>query len=181
MGVEELERKVKAEVQRPDFGLRVIIIWKVIKGSLLLAVAVSAIVLRHHDLHEMAVDAVRWLGIDPAGPRMGKVLANLIGVSPMKIGIGAGVVAIVMFVEAWGLHRRRVWAEWMTVIVTSSLIPVEIYHLARHPSLGKVITLIANVAIVMYLLRHRWLFVPGRIGRWWKARRTGTSRPGSSP
>jgi len=100
-------------------------------------------------------------------------------VSPLKIGIGAGLVGCVMFVEAWGLHRRRVWAEWMTVIVTSSLIPLEIYHLAKHPSLGKVLTLIANVAIVLYLLRHRWLFVPGRIERWWRARRAKASVPPS--
>ena len=39
------------------------------------------------------------------------------------------------------------------------------------PSVGKVITLVLNVAIVIYLLRHRWLFLPGRIGRWWKRRK----------
>jgi len=75
-----------------------------------------------------------------------------------------------MFVEAWGLHRRRVWAEWLTVIVTSSFIPLEVYHLVEKPTFGKVATLIANVAILVYLLRHRWLFLPGRIGRWWKRR-----------
>src|SRR4051812_18609348 len=102
------------------------------------------------------------------------LLDKLDGVTPRKmtiVGIGAAAIGMVMFVEAWGLHRRRVWAEWLTVIVTSSLIPFEIYHLANHPSLGKVLTLVANVAIVIYLLRHRWLFLPGRIGRWWKARR----------
>ena len=74
------------------------------------------------------------------------------------VGIGALVVAGVMFVESWGLHRRRMWAEWLTVIMTGALIPLEIYHLASHPSLGKVLTLLANVAIVIYLLRHRGLF-----------------------
>jgi uncharacterized membrane protein (DUF2068 family) len=64
-----------------------------------------------------------------------------------------------------------VWAEWLTVGVTASLIPFEIYELVSHATLGKVLALIANVAIVIYLLRHRWLFVPGRIGRWWAARR----------
>jgi len=86
------------------------------------------------------------------------------------LGVGAFVVASVMLLEAWGLHRRRVWAEWLTVIVTASFIPFEIHHLAMRPSVGKVITLVLNVAIVIYLLRHRWLFLPGRIGRWWKRR-----------
>jgi len=169
--LDEVKQRVSDEVHRPDFGLRVIIVWKAVKGCLLLAVAVTAFVLRDHDLHQLGVDLVTWLGIDPAGPRIGRMLASLTGLTPLRVGIGAVVIAALMFVEAWGLHRRRTWAEWLTVIATSSLIPLEVYHLARHPSVGKVVTLVANVAIVVYLLRHRWLFVPGRIGRWWRSKR----------
>jgi uncharacterized membrane protein (DUF2068 family) len=165
---------VKEEVKRPDFGVRIIIVWKVVKGCLLLIIGVTAFALIHSDLHQIGTDAVHWLGIDAARPHVEHFLSSLTGLTPTRIaevGVGALVVSSVMFVEAWGLHRRRVWAEWLTVIVTASLIPVEIYELALHPSVGKVLTLIANVAIVVYLLRHRWLFVPGRIGRWWKRRR----------
>ncbi|MEO8702609.1 MAG: DUF2127 domain-containing protein [Kofleriaceae bacterium] len=163
--------KLGAEIKRPDFGLRVIIVWKAVKATLLLGLAITAFVLRDADLHELAEDAVEWLGIDPARPRVEEFLAKLVGMTPMRIGIGALVYSAVLYVEAVGLHRRRVWAEWLTVIVTSSLIPFEIYYLATKPSVGKLLALIANVAIVVYLLRHRWLFVPGRIGRWWQARK----------
>jgi uncharacterized membrane protein (DUF2068 family) len=74
------------------------------------------------------------------------------------IGAGALVYAGILALQAWGLHRRRMWAEWLTVIVTSSLIPIEIYELIRHATLAKAIALGVNIAIVMYLLRHRWLF-----------------------
>ena len=100
----------------------------------------------------------------------------MLTLTPGRIaGLGAAAIALagVMFLEAWGLHRRPVWAEWLTVLVTSSLIPFEIHHLAVEPTLGKALTLVVNVGIVIYLLRHRWLFVPGRIGRWWKRRRGG--------
>jgi uncharacterized membrane protein (DUF2068 family) len=170
---EEVGRLVKDEVKRPDFGLRVIIIWKCIKGCLLLLVAITAFALMHSDLHAIGTSVVEWLGIDAARPRVDHFLAELTGMTPTRIasvGVGAIVVAGVMFVEAWGLHRRRVWAEWLTVIVTASLIPLEIYHLVKHPSVGKVLTLIGNIAIVIYLMRHRWLFGPGRIGRWWRRR-----------
>ena len=177
--VDEVKKRVDQEIRRPDFGLRVIIVWKTIKGFLLLAIAILAFLFRDYNLHDLAVDFVRWLGIDPAGPRIGSLLGNLTGLTPIKVGIGALAISMLMFVEAWGLHRRRVWAEWLTVIATSSLIPLEIYHLAKHPSLGKVLTLIANVAIVLYLLRHRWLFVPGRIERWWRARRARDAPPQS--
>jgi uncharacterized membrane protein (DUF2068 family) len=165
---------VQDEIQRPDFGLRVIIVWKTIKGVLLIALAVTVFLLRHSDIHALATDLVDWLGLDPTGPRLHRWLDRLLSLTPNRIvtvGVGALVVAGIMFLEAWGLHRRRRWAEWLTVIVTSALIPLEVYHLATHPSLGKVLTLVANVAIVVYLLRHRWLFLPGRIGRWWRARR----------
>lgn len=168
---EDVSRRVKAEVHRPDFGLRIIIIWKATKATLLIAVAIVAFVFHDHDLHELGVGLVEWLGIDPASPRVESVLAKLTGLTPMRIGIGALVVASMYLLQVYGLHRRRVWAEWLTVILTSSLIPLEIYHLVTHASFGKVLALIANVAIVVYLLRHRWLFVPGRIERWWKARK----------
>ncbi|HEY4175246.1 MAG TPA: DUF2127 domain-containing protein [Kofleriaceae bacterium] len=165
---------VEAELRRPDFGLRVIIVWKVIKGCLLAAFSIAALVLRHGDVHSSATSFVEWLGLDPASPRIDRLLDRIETLTPNRItiiGVGAAVVSAIMFIEAWGLHRRRVWAEWLTVIVTSSFIPLEVYHLVEKPSLGKVATLIANIAIVIYLLRHRWLFLPGRIGRWWKQRR----------
>ena len=151
---------LKAELHRPDFGVRVIIVWKAIKGCLLTLLGVAAILLRHSDLHELATEVVDWFGLDPASPRLAHLLDRLTSMTPSRItlvGIGALVVAGVMFVESWGLHRRRMWAEWLTVIMTGALIPLEIYHLASHPSLGKVLTLLANVAIVLYLLRHRGL------------------------
>ena len=158
----ELCDKISQEVQRPDFGLRVIIVWKVVKTCLLIVLAISALALAGTDMHALGVRVVRWLGIDPAGPRVGRWLAHLAGLTHGRmtaIGIGAAVYACVLAAEAWGLHRRRVWAEWLTIIVTSSLIPLEVYELARHPSVGKVLTLIANIAIVIYLSRHRFLFV----------------------
>ncbi len=171
----EVTQRVKQEVHRPDFGVRIIIVWKIIKGCLLLAVGIAAFGLVGRDLHGLGLRLVEWLGIDPASPRIAHLLHRLIDVSSgrmVAVGIGAMAVATVMFIEAWGLHRRRVWAEWLTVIVTASLIPLEFYHLAHHTTIGKVLTLIANIAIVIYLLRHRWLFVPGRIGRWWQARKS---------
>jgi uncharacterized membrane protein (DUF2068 family) len=171
----KLADAVEHEVHRPDFGLRAIIVFKCIKAALLLGLAIAAFALAHGDLHHAAAEVVHWLGIDPARPSVEHALAKLTGVSPRKVtivGSGALMYAALMLLEAWGLHRRRVWAEWLTVIMTSSLIPFEIYELASHATLGKVIALIVNVAIVIYLLRHRWLFVPGRVGRWWKARRS---------
>jgi uncharacterized membrane protein (DUF2068 family) len=161
----KLGEVVEHEIERPDFGLRVIIVWKVVKACLLAAVGITALVLYNNDLHDVGAGVVHWMGIDPAGPRVAKALGKLAGMTPGRmVAVGAGALGygVVLAVEAWGLHQRRVWAEWLTVIVTSSLIPLEIYELAKHATVGKVIALVVNVAIVMYLLRHRWLFKPGK-------------------
>lgn len=56
-------------------------------------------------------------------------------------------------VEGGGLFYRKRWAEWLTVIATSLLIPLEVYELVRHPSLLKAGGVAVNVAIVIYLYR----------------------------
>jgi uncharacterized membrane protein (DUF2068 family) len=44
------------------------------------------------------------------------------------------------------------WAEWLTVIITSSLVPFEIYEIVRHPTWVRIMVLAINLAIVGYLL-----------------------------
>ncbi|HUS32278.1 MAG TPA: DUF2127 domain-containing protein [Kofleriaceae bacterium] len=156
-----ISETVKTEVERVDFGLRVIIVWKAIKAVLLFALGIAAFALVHSDVAKLGTELIAWLGIDAGRPTVQHVLAKLAGLTPHRIsviGIGAIIYACVLALEGWGLHRRYLWADWLTVIVTSSLIPLEIYELFKHPSVGKVIALVVNVAIVMYLLRHKWLF-----------------------
>jgi len=47
---------------------------------------------------------------------------------------------------------RKHWAEYFTVITTAALIPLELYELARHFSWAKIVVLLVNVAIVVYLI-----------------------------
>jgi uncharacterized membrane protein (DUF2068 family) len=72
-----------------------------------------------------------------------------------EIGAAFIAYAAVFVVEGVGLLRRRRWAEWLTVIVTASFIPFEIYELARRPGVAKVIALALNVAIAAYLAWRR--------------------------
>src|SRR5262245_27104482 len=111
---------IKHQVERPDFGLRVIIVFKLIKAALLVLVAVGAFSLIHSDLHAVGVHVAGWFRIAPANETLERVLAKLTGLSTARlaeIGAGALVYSAVLLVEAWGLHRRRTWAEWLTIIL----------------------------------------------------------------
>src|SRR5262249_42874852 len=68
--------------------------------------------------------------------------------------------AALMGTEGLALYLRKPWARWLTIVATSSLIPIELYEIAREVHPVRVLVLVVNVAIVLYLWNHEELFVP---------------------
>jgi uncharacterized membrane protein (DUF2068 family) len=66
-------------------------------------------------------------------------------------GIVTALYAVVFAVEGVGLLLARRWAEWLTVLVTASFIPLEIWKIVRHPGAPGLVTLALNLAIAAYL------------------------------
>jgi uncharacterized membrane protein (DUF2068 family) len=62
--------------------------------------------------------------------------------------------AAVFAVEGVGLWLQKRWAEWLTVIITASLIPLEAWEIFYRPTVGKALILLANAAVVAYLVWH---------------------------
>ena len=82
-------------------------------------------------------------------------LALLSGMSPKRIQIIAVATfayAGLFLVEGAGLWLGMHWAEVLTAVATSSLIPVELYELWRHPTLNKLLVVVVNAAILAYLV-----------------------------
>ena len=63
-----------------------------------------------------------------------------------------------MGTEGVALYLRKPWAGWFTIGVTSSLLPFEVYEIVSHVDPLRVVVLLANIAIVIYLLRRKELF-----------------------
>ena len=74
------------------------------------------------------------------------------------VGAVLAAYAIVEGIEAVGLWYQRRWAEYLTFLVTTSLLPLEIYELAHRLSPVKIATFLINVAVVAYLLVAKRLF-----------------------
>jgi uncharacterized membrane protein (DUF2068 family) len=66
--------------------------------------------------------------------------------------------AAVEGIEAVGLWMTKRWAEYLTFVVTASLLPFEIYELANKLSPFKIVAFVINVAVVVYLLIAKRLF-----------------------
>jgi uncharacterized membrane protein (DUF2068 family) len=73
-------------------------------------------------------------------------------------GVGIAAYALLEGAEAVGLWYQKRWAEYLTFIATTLLLPLEIYELAHKISPFKIIALIVNLAIVVYLLFAKRLF-----------------------
>lgn len=82
-----------------------------------------------------------------------------LGSGTMRIvGVVFLVYALIEGIEAFGLWYQRRWAEYLTLLVTASLLPLEVYELVQRLSVLKTMTLLINLAIVAYLLYAKRLF-----------------------
>jgi uncharacterized membrane protein (DUF2068 family) len=140
-----------------DRLLRLIAIFKFLKAVLLIALGVGLFRLLHRDIGSVLQHWCGALGLDPESHFLDKALAKATKVSPgqmKKLGVGSFIYAGLFLAEGTGLWLRKRWGEWLTVIITSSLVPVEIYEIHRHPSYAKAAVLALNIAIVIYLISH---------------------------
>jgi len=67
-------------------------------------------------------------------------------------GLGALLYATVFVVEGIGLWRGKKWAEYLTIGVTASLLPVEVMALVNRITLVRIATLVINTLVIVYLL-----------------------------
>jgi uncharacterized membrane protein (DUF2068 family) len=75
-----------------------------------------------------------------------------------ELGAVLLVYAAVEGIEAVGLWYQRRWAEYLTFLVTTSLLPLEIYEILTRTTVLKVLAFVINVAVVVYLLLAKRLF-----------------------
>jgi uncharacterized membrane protein (DUF2068 family) len=88
-------------------------------------------------------------------------LDNLFTTSSSHLHLLGGVLLIygaVEGIEAVGLWYQRRWAEYLTFLVTASLLPLEIYEIANRATAFKIVAFVINVAVVVYLLLAKRLF-----------------------
>ena len=135
--------------------LRLIGGFKLLKGALLTVAAVKVFRLVHEDLELAAFSLALTLHLDPEGRLVEPILRRLVDVDPRSLthfGVGALAYAALLFTEGIGLLRGAVWAEWLTIVATSCLVPFELYELSRRLTGTRVIALVVNLAIVAYLV-----------------------------
>jgi uncharacterized membrane protein (DUF2068 family) len=137
--------------------LRAIAAFKFLKAASLIAVSVGFFRIMHQDLGMRLDHIILAMRLDPGNRHVEMLLARISNLTPeqvKKLGVVGLIYAGLFLVEGAGLWLQRRWGEWTTVVITGTLIPIEVYEIDRHPSIVKALVLVANVAVVWYLI-HR--------------------------
>jgi uncharacterized membrane protein (DUF2068 family) len=154
-------------------GLRTVASIEFIKGLLVLAASFGfiEIIRKNIDVEDAAQNLLYFLHIDP-DRRLSQAFIDAAG--RMMDANVATVLAIALvysslrFIEAYGLWRARVWAEWLAIVSGAVYLPFELYNLIRRPTLAHWVILLVNIVVVLYIAWVRWDDV--------NARRTGAVR-----
>jgi uncharacterized membrane protein (DUF2068 family) len=135
-----------------------IVAFKLVRGALLLMLAMQVYALVGEDLRPRFDEIVRRLRIDPETEFFDHLGNRIDAITPMNVGwaaTGALLYGLLSVAEGIGLALRVRWAGLLVIAESGFFVPLETYGLIRNPSLTILLILILNVAIVVYLHRNR--------------------------
>jgi uncharacterized membrane protein (DUF2068 family) len=142
-------------VRHRDRGLMAIGLLKLVEALFFFLVGIGVIHFIHHDLGDAAVRLAERLRIDMDGRVMTWVLDHIDDMTAHRlkqIGAATFFYAGLRVTEGVGLVLEKAWAEYMTVGVTFSFLPWEVYEICRRPDLIRVGLLITNLIVLAYLV-----------------------------
>lgn len=141
--------------------LKVIALFKIFKGLLLLALGFSLLFLNYRpawldQISDWADDQLLLHHSKAVTFLLNKLQAALSGGALRATGILSLFYCAVLFTEGIGVYMQKRWAEFLMIFATGALIPLEIRHtwhqLMRHrPIIAPLILLLANCFIVWFL------------------------------
>ena len=135
-----------------------IVAFKLIRGVLLLMLAMQVYTLVGEELRPHFDGAVTRLKLDPETEFFDRVGDRIDAITPVNVGwaaTGALLYGVLSLAEGVGLALRTRWAGLLVVAESGFFVPLETYGLIKNPSPTIVAVLILNVAILVYLHRNR--------------------------
>ncbi len=149
--------------QPRDSGLYLIGLFKLVKAVFFLSMSLGALHYVHHDLSTTVNRAIRLLHFDPESHLVDLLTEKVALITHHKlrlISMGTFLYSALCTTEAYGLLRRKVWAEFVTLWLSVSFVPWELFELSRRPTPLRFAVLATNIAVVAYLL---WMLKRKRV------------------
>src|ERR1700758_3998921 len=138
--------------------LKLIALFKIGKGTLLLLLGVSLLFLNARTrwmdaVSDWTADEILLEHSKAIAYLLQKLQAVLAGGALRATGLLALFYSAVLFTEGIGVYMQQRWAELLMICATAGLIPIEVRHLWHRPGLVGALILLANCFIVWFLYR----------------------------
>ena len=167
---EQIQLPLRGKPLRDKIILRLIAVDRAIHFLVLALLALAVFLIAAHEqelrqrFYRLLADIQGGVGGGPLESTHTGLVGDLDRLFSLDRGtlhlVGAGLIgyALLEGAEAVGLWFQRRWAEYLTFVATTLLVPLEVYELTVRVSWFKLAALIVNVAIVLYLLLAKRLF-----------------------
>jgi uncharacterized membrane protein (DUF2068 family) len=140
-----------------DRGLLLIGLFKLAKSLFFFGLGMGALHFLHKDLGDEVVRLATALKFDPESRFVSVMLdkVDLIDAHRLRqISLATFGYSGLALTEGIGLILEKIWAEYLTLILTISFLPWEMYELVRRPDWFRLGLLLTNLAVLGYIV---WL------------------------
>jgi uncharacterized membrane protein (DUF2068 family) len=143
--------------QSGDKWIVLIGVFKLVKGLLLLGAGMGILKLMHKDIAAVVEHWINVLRVDPDNHYIHGLAVKALNLNNRKLeelSAGTFLYASLFLTEGTGLLLHKRWAQYFTIIVTGSLLPLEIYAFVHRATIAKAIMIVVNAAVVAYLAQR---------------------------
>ena len=139
-------------------GVRTVATVEFIKGVVVVLAGLGMFSMRNRDIWGIAESFLEFFHVNPYNHYVGVFIDLVYRISDVrlwKIATVAGVYTTLRFVEAYGLWYALPWAEWLAFASGTIYIPFETADLIHRPTWFRLLVLVVNLVIVLYMLYLR--------------------------
>ena len=142
--------------QKHNKWLMLIAAYKLVQAALIAAVGVGALHLLHKDIDDVLAQVISGLRFNPESRFVNFVLdkASLLN-DPLlrRIEVTAFCYAALSLAEGIGLYLEKAWGEFLTLAITASFLPWEVFEVIRRLTWVRVSLLVVNALVFFYLFK----------------------------
>jgi len=148
--------RARTKHHRHNRWLLLIAFYKFLHALLFFAIGLGALRLLHKDVGDLLSDLADHLRFNPESRLLNFILdkASLLN-DPIlrRIGFVAFSYAAITLAEGIGLYLEKAWGEFLTLVITASFLPLELFEVLRRITWIRVCLLTINILVFLYLLR----------------------------
>lgn len=148
--------RVPARKRHHNRGLMLIAFFKLAQALLFIAIGVGVRRLLHKDVGDMLARLVHHMHFSPEWRFIDFILGRASIVNDKLIrrfSVGLFAYAALGLAEGIGLYLEKAWAEYMTLFITASFLPFEVFEVIRRVTLVRSSLLVVNFMVFLYLLK----------------------------